>query len=436
MIGKTNSIVVKGGDTPTPATVDKYKGLRPSYWPKVRLPSEVEGEFADLVLFVPLSFNPSKKEGMTFTATIEAKGILYWGDGTSTVSESYLVATSHTYTINVADYSEKAQGWLYLLSINGLVAHYTSLTSGISVLEVSASRSSWYEWTDDSIEFYSTAEYSEDTLGINIKTCQSLQLLPEITLGNNITTLDFSEAQLYAFPDLNKDITTVKMPTVYYGTDWNPNFFNHITESITFDNFAAYPNVSSLPQNITVYTTGTNWTGLKKVSDLSNYTYKYITNLTLGNGFAQGKLVKSPSITITSGKDGRNLFYNQYRLYEATIDPTNANDSSSYYLKNAFSGCHALIYVHMPENSVKRQIDLSAIGIISTDAEPRDNTMTVSQYAWTEILKALHDYSGETAPSYTPTITLWSTVKTFLDTLTIDGVNAKEYITNKGWTIV
>lgn len=58
------------------------------------------------------------------------------------MSESYLVATSHTYTINVADYSEKAQGWLYLLSINGLVAHYTSLTSGISVLEVSASRSS------------------------------------------------------------------------------------------------------------------------------------------------------------------------------------------------------------------------------------------------------------------------------------------------------
>ena len=92
-------------------------------------------------------------------------------------------------------------------------------------------------------------------------------------------------------------------------------------------------------------------------------------------------MVKSPSITITSGKDGRNLFYNQYRLYEATIDPTNANDSSSYYLKNAFSGCHELIYVHMPENSLKRQINLDAMGIISTDAEPRDNTMTVSQYA-------------------------------------------------------
>ena len=54
MIGKTNSIVVKGGDTPTPATTDRYKGLRPSYWPVVRLPSEVEENFVDLVLFVPL----------------------------------------------------------------------------------------------------------------------------------------------------------------------------------------------------------------------------------------------------------------------------------------------------------------------------------------------------------------------------------------------
>lgn len=55
------------GDTPTPAT-DKYKGLRPSYWPTVRLPSEVSGQFIDAVLFVPLSFNPFKKEGITFTA--------------------------------------------------------------------------------------------------------------------------------------------------------------------------------------------------------------------------------------------------------------------------------------------------------------------------------------------------------------------------------
>lgn len=71
MIGKTNSIVVKGGDTPTPAT-DRYKGLRPSYWPVVRLPSEVEEKFADLLILAPISLNPSKKEGITFTVGITA----------------------------------------------------------------------------------------------------------------------------------------------------------------------------------------------------------------------------------------------------------------------------------------------------------------------------------------------------------------------------
>ena len=68
MIGKTNSMNIIGGT----ATVDKYRGLRPSYWPKVRLPSEVEGDFVDLILFVPLSFNPFKKEGTTFDAGIVA----------------------------------------------------------------------------------------------------------------------------------------------------------------------------------------------------------------------------------------------------------------------------------------------------------------------------------------------------------------------------
>lgn len=436
MIGKTNSIVVKGGDTPTPATTDKYKGLRPSYWPKVRLPSEVEGIFTDLVLFVPLSFNPFKKEGVTFDAGIYATktSTIHWGDGTSTVPTSHFVATSHTYTINVADYNEKAQGWFYLLSIDGTVATFETLTSGIQVLEVSQSNSPAYRWTDVYIQFYSNSDYYTDLSPVNPRVCQSLKLLPEFTLGNNITSLDFSETQLYAFPDLNKDITSATMPAVYYGIDWNPNFFNHITGSITFNNFTAYPNVSCLPQNITTNTLGNKWTGLEMVADLSSYTYQDNSWNYWKSPFAEN-IVKSPSVIISSGETGHNLFQDRTSLTEATVDPTNADDSSSDYLYDTFYGCTKLVYLHMPENSVKRQINLSDIATVYTDAEPRDNTMTVSQYAWTEIAKALHNYSGETAPSYTPTITLSSTIKTFLDTLTINGVNAKEYITNKGWTI-
>ena len=433
MIGKTNSIVVKGGDTPTPATVDKYKGLRPSYWPVVRLPSEVEGDFADLVLFVPLSFNPSKKEGITFDAGITATNTstIHWGDGTSTVPTSHFVITSHTYTINPADYNEKAQGWFYLLSIDGVVAKFETLTSGIQVLEVSETRNPWYSWTDDYIQFYSNSDYYPEGIGITTDTCQSLKLLPEFIVNKNQKELSFREAQLYAFPDLNADITSaIIMPTTYYGTEWNPNFFNHAT-AITFNNFSSYPNITYLPQNITTNMLGGAWNGLK-IADLSNYRYHYSQNW--GYSPFNDNIVKSPSVIILNGKDGRRLFYNKTSLYEATVDPTNANDSSSQYLYNAFEGCSKLTYVHMPENSVKREIDLHYLKSNNTDVEPRDNTMTVSQYAWTEVAKALYNHRGA-APAYTPTITISSAASTFLDTLTIDGTAAKEYITNKGWTI-
>ena len=435
MIGKTNSVNIIGGTT----TVDKYRGLRPSYWPKVRLPSEVEGDFADLVLFVPLSFNPFKKEGMTFDAGIYATktSTIHWGDGTSTVPESHFVITSHTYTINVADYNEKAQGWFYLLSIDGRVATFDTLTSGIQVLEVSEGWNATFYWTKDYIQFFSIASYTTDVPGINLDICKLLKLLPEFTLGNNITSLDFTAADLYAFPDLNKDIATVKMPGNYYGTEWNPNFFNHITESISFSYFTDYPNITFLPQNITTTISARNWNGLKQVADLSAYTYNFPNDDTTRTSPFSTNIVKSPTVKISSiYSDGKYLFDKCSNLVEATVNITAGRTSSNMYLYRAFYGCTKLVYLHMLENSVERQIDLSSIATVYTDAEPRDNTMTVSQYAWTEIAKALHNYSGETAPSYTPTITLSSTIKTFLDTLTIDGVNAKEYITNKGWTIV
>ena len=92
-------------------------------------------------------------------------------------------------------------------------------------------------------------------------------------------------------------------------------------------------------------------------------------------------MVKSPSVIIPRTGTGRYLFEYNRSLVEATVDPTKADDSSSDYLYKAFDGCDKLVYIHMPENSVKRQIDLNFIRTVYTDAEPRDNTMTVSQYA-------------------------------------------------------
>lgn len=51
---------------------------------------------------------------------------------------------------------------------------------------------------------------------------------------------------------------------------------------------------------------------------------------------------------------------------------------------SAFNGCYNLTYIHMPENSVKaaaKKLNLYYLRFDNTDVEPRDNTMTVSQYA-------------------------------------------------------
>ena len=76
MIGKTNSIVVKGGDTPTPTTVDKYKGLRPSYWPTIKMPDELEnGEVCEMLIELDFShtndiyFNSTAIFGQGFNPT-------------------------------------------------------------------------------------------------------------------------------------------------------------------------------------------------------------------------------------------------------------------------------------------------------------------------------------------------------------------------------
>lgn len=92
--------------------------------------------------------------------------------------------------------------------------------------------------------------------------------------------------------------------------------------------------------------------------------------------------MKSPTVNISSiYSDGKYLFDKCSNLVEATVNITGGITATDLYLYRAFYGCTKLVYLHMLENSVKRQIDLSSIATVYTDAEPRDNTMTVSQYA-------------------------------------------------------
>lgn len=73
--------------------------------------------------------------------------------------ESSLVTTSHTYTINVADYNEKAQGWLYLMKFDNGSYGKIEFPNDIKVLEVSERGGYRFSSNQGDIQFYSTANY-------------------------------------------------------------------------------------------------------------------------------------------------------------------------------------------------------------------------------------------------------------------------------------
>ena len=116
MIGKTNSIVVKGGDTPTPATTDRYKGLRPSYWPTIKMPDEFPNDnyvHTQLLLWIPAGLSTSEQqEVQLFTNTT---GLIKadWGDGSS-ISSPY-IDIYHMY--NASTPTDTPRGSFYVVEI-------------------------------------------------------------------------------------------------------------------------------------------------------------------------------------------------------------------------------------------------------------------------------------------------------------------------------
>lgn len=78
MIGKTNSIVVKGGDTPA-TTTDRYKGLRPSYWPTIKMPDEFPNDnyiHTQLLLWIPAGITSGQHNIMLFNYTGQITDII------------------------------------------------------------------------------------------------------------------------------------------------------------------------------------------------------------------------------------------------------------------------------------------------------------------------------------------------------------------------
>lgn len=91
----------------------------------------------------------------------------------------------------------------------------------------------------------------------------------------------------------------------------------------------------------------------------------------------------------------------------------------------------------MPENSLKVSIDLSNItqtySNYYTDPETGNGYNSTTDFLIDTLAKGLYDFTaaGET-PSYTPTLTLSSNIKSYADSIYIDGTQFPEYVSNKG----
>ena len=120
------------------------------------------------------------------------------------------------------------------------------------------------------------------------------------------------------------------------------------------------------------------------------------------------------------------------------------------YAYDMVNQCDKLKFINMPPNSLKVSIDLSSIKEWYTDTERYTPLLEDGSYDtynpiegqageiyWKAMIKALYDFTaaGET-PSYTPTLTVSTTIYNELPNHTDDnGNDLLTAITNKGSTV-
>ena len=478
MIGKTNSIVVKGGDTPTPATTDRYKGLRPSYWPTIKMPDEFEAD-QTYELLMEIQWLGDTVSIPLFSST---DGYVDWGDGSGKQK------TEETHTYNQSSFSDafpsftpltpktsyvviKVYGARFQTSIGGSI-----LPANVSIVEVSSKDDStlYYLphqedlWKD--VLFYSfwqtDTQYGYQMQHANMPKCvlwpysrfswlkwsysinifSPLLEFPELIIDDK-TQGDF---KIYDVKGKFTSVSADKLQGIpfYWGfdLDWGNTgtselqFFPYTTATDWGDiNTPFYGSSGSAPSNIGTNAAPApeNWGMINLYVD-SNLTFSQYHNF-----FGKTDYMKiSPYIKAVeySTCDWKNLFYGYYQLQVAKLDPSRlAADENS--LQDAFYNCSNLRMVIMPENSLKVSINLNAIQTwyseSYTDPETGNSYNSLSEYAWTVIAKALYNFtSASEILSYTPTLTVDTyTYNNNIANLSIDGEYFTNYVSNKGWTI-
>lgn len=476
MIGKTNSIVVKGGDTPTPTTTDRYKGLRPSYWPTIKMPDEFEDD-QTYELLMEIQWLGDTVNIPLFSKT---NGYVDWGDGSGKQK------TTESYTYNQSSFSDafpsftpltpktsyvviKVYGANFATSLGGSI-----LPANASIVEVSSKDDStlYYQahqgdlWKD--VLFYSfwqtDTQYGFQMQYANMPKCvlwpysrfswlkwgyfinifSPLLEFPELIIDDK-TQGGF---KIYDIKGKFSGVSNDKLQGIpfYWGfdPDWGNTgtselqFFPYTTATDWGDIYTPFYGSGAVPSNLGTNTAPApeNWGMINLYVD-SNLTFSQYHNFFGGTEYMK----ISPYIKAVENStcDWKNLFYNYYNLQVAKLNPSLlAADENS--LQDAFFSCSNLRMVIMPGNSLKVSIDLSAIQTwyseSYTDPETYNSYNSLSEYAWTVIAKALYDFtSASETPSYTPTLTINNNLSSSLSNMYIDGSDFASYVANKGWTI-
>lgn len=475
MIGKTNSIVVVGGDTPA-TTTDKYKGLRPSYWPTIKMPDEFEdGQTYELLMEIQWL-----GDSVNIPLFSRTEGYVDWGDGSGKQK------TTESYTYNQSSFSDAFPSFTTLTPktsyavIKVYGAKFNSslgsiLPTNVSIVEVSSKddfslyyaaheKDLWKDvlfysfWQTDTQYGYQMeysnmpkcilwpySRFSRLKFGYSINIFSPLVEFPELVIDDK-TQGDF---KIYDVNGKFASVSNDKLQGIpfYWGFDRNHGntgdselqFFPYTTATDWGDIYSPFYGNGAVPSNL-----GTNSAPVPENWGMINL---YVdSNLTFSKWhtfFGRTDYMKiSPYIKAVENStcDWKNLFYNYGELQVAKLDPSLLAENENS-LQDAFFSCSNLRMVIMPENSLKVSIDLTAIQTwyseSYTDPETGNSYNSLSEYAWTVITKALYDFEAAgNKPSYTPTLTVSTTIYNELPNYTDDnGNDLLTAITNKGWTV-
>ena len=478
MIGKTNSIVVKGGDNPTPATVDKYKGLRPSYWPKIKMPDEFPNDnyiHTQLLLWIPAEITSGQHNIMLFNYTGQITDIkeVNWGDGQTSVSP--YVENSHLYSPYTPADAPRGNFYVVEITSTAIPKYYDGnwndyTDDNFQILEMSCRSNIEDAYKFGILSQYHTKPYIR-FVSIHSKNNQivfpggneyrSLLLYPylksDIGYITSFIPAPFDSKNLIEIPYIHCSILTIGSGK--YTSLPAPN--NETGEQLVYSSIGiataideyGYPSPSSLdvlpiPDSGSSYMSLTVQPNVRlldclKIADLSQLLVNYQSggqeNYSSDIWGRGGGCVFSPKISIDSNDtSAKGIFRECKNLQEATIISWGGL-SDEDGLQNAFYNCQRLQIVHMPENSLKVSIDLSAITSSSenyTDPETGNSYSSTADFLIQTVAKGLYNFTsaGET-PSYTPTLTLSNYINSYASSIYIDGIQFPEYVANKGWTI-